>query len=104
MQDFEICIKGPIKKVNDLANFIGSLTDINKKTIQKKDDCYESFFIINRKEFFKNYEDILSFALKINFDMKKLDDNFIEFGENTDHKIIEIKEKDPFGNDSIFKI
>lgn len=36
MQDFEICIKGPIKKVNDMANFIGSLTDINKKTIQKK--------------------------------------------------------------------
>lgn len=104
MQNFEICIKGPIKKVNDLANFIGSLTDINKKTIQKKDDCYESFFIINRKEFFKNYEDILSFALKINFDMKKLDDDLIEFGKNTDHKIIEIKEKDPFGNDSAFKI
>ena len=99
MQDFEICIKGPIKKVNDLANFIGSLTDINKKTIQKKDDYYESFFIINRKKFFKNYEDILSFALKINFDVKNLDDDYIEFGKNTDHKIIKIKERDPFGND-----
>lgn len=104
MKNFKIYIKGPIDKVNNLTNFIDSFANIDKKTVQKKNDYYETFFIVDRKKFFKDYENILSFALKNNLDLRKLADNYALFGENIDHKIIKIEEKDPFGNDSVLKI
>ena len=99
MPNFTIIIKGQIKQCNNLANFITLFDKIDKKTIKKEENNYKVSLKIKKDNFFKNYKNILSFALKNNLDLRKLADNYALFGENIDHKIIEIKERDPFGND-----